>query len=59
MRTINNVPLNYLKVRRFTTYRNDRRCFELYDTRTNECASFPGTRKDLENALKTYAKEDI
>lgn len=39
-------------VRRFTHYRGDGRCFELYEVSSGACASFPGTRKDLE----TYAK---
>jgi len=40
-------------VRRFTAYRGDARCFELFKIKTGECASFPGTRKDLE----AYAKK--
>ena len=40
-------------VRRFTSYRVDGRCFELFKAKTGECASFPGTKKDLE----AYAKK--
>ena len=40
-------------VRRFTDYRGDGRCFELYKIHTGECASFPATRKQLE----IYAKK--
>ena len=35
-------------VRRFCEYRGDGRCFELYEIQNGKCASFPGTRKDLE-----------
>ena len=35
-------------VRRFCEYRDDGRCFELYEIQNGKCASFPGTRKDLE-----------
>ena len=40
-------------VRRFTEYRADGRCFEVYEIQTGKCASFPGTRKDLDH----YAKQ--
>ena len=40
-------------VRRFTPYRGDGHCFELYEVATGECASFPDTRKSLEK----YAKQ--
>lgn len=39
-------------VRRFIKYRSDRRAFELYDIASGKCASFPGTRKELEKAAK-------
>jgi hypothetical protein len=39
-------------VRRFADWRDDRRCFELYDIDTGKCESFPGTRKELEAAAK-------
>ena len=45
-------PQSY-DVRRFTAYRNDGHCFELYTVQTGECASFPNTKK----ALTIYAKE--
>jgi len=38
-------------VRRFTDYRADGRCFELYDLATGECASLPTTKKDALAAL--------
>lgn len=40
-------------VRRFSEYREDRRCFELFVLATGECASFPGTKR----RLIQYAKE--
>ena len=40
-------------VRRFTDWRDDHRCFELYTIADGKCASFPGTRKELE----IYAKK--
>ena len=47
------MPIQVYAVRRFTPYRGDRRCFELYVIATGECASFPGTRKELEK----YARQ--
>jgi hypothetical protein len=39
-------------VRRFTKWRDDQHCFELYVIATGECASFPGTKKGLEKHAK-------
>jgi len=44
-------------VRRFAVYRADRRCFELYEIATGNCASFPCTKKDGEAAAKKMNKE--
>lgn len=41
-------------VRRFTEYRDDRRCFELFILATGECASFPGTKKRLTELAKEW-----
>ena len=46
-------------VRRFTDYRADRKCFELYEIATGECASFPGTKRDLERYAKQKNTEVI
>lgn len=45
-------------VRRFTEWRDDQRCFELYNIHTGECASFPGTRKQLEKHAKKRNSEE-
>lgn len=44
-------------VRRFTEYRGDGRCFELFVIATGACASFPGTKKRLEQTAKDWNKE--
>lgn len=44
-------------VRRFATYRADRACFELFVLATGECASFPGTKKDLLQYAQVRNKE--
>lgn len=50
-------PTTKYGVRRFCQYRYDGRCFELYDLATGECASFPGTKKDLTAYLKTLSQK--
>ena len=44
-------------VRRFTEYRGDGRCFEMFELATGECASFPGTKKRLEEQAKAWNTE--
>jgi len=44
-------------VRRFIEYRHDRRCFELYEIATGECASFPSTKKRLEELANAWNAE--
>ena len=39
-------------VRRFADYRADGRCFELFNTVTGACASFPGFKYQLEQAAR-------
>ena len=48
-----------LAIRRFTDYRNDGRCFELYEVYTGKCASFPSTRKALEIYLRKLKKGEL
>lgn len=44
-------------VRRFASYRDDRRCFEIYEIATGKCASFPCTKKDGDAAAKRMNTE--
>ena len=53
---MNNVPT--FGVRRFTPYRDDRRCFELYHIASGECASFPGTKRELDRYAKQRNAEE-
>ena len=46
-----------LGIRRFCMSRDDRRCFELFNLKTGECASFPGTKRELERYLRTLQAE--
>lgn len=44
-------------VRRFAVGRADRKNFELYVIATGECASFPGTKRDLVKYANQKNKE--
>lgn len=57
MMTKNRKSIKKYGVRRFATYRNDGRCFELYEIATGECASFPCTKKDGEIAARKMNTE--
>lgn len=45
------------QVRRFCPPGTRPDCFEIYDTRDGSCASFGGTRKELEKAARTMNEE--